>query len=320
MQHRDGSLKDNDDLRDLPMACADEQTAVEMIERKIWGKTPCCPRCGDTDVYQMRDRATGERNRRWLWRCRGCKRQYTVRINTIFQDSKIPLRHWCYALWQMSAAKKGVSALQIRRMTGLSYKSALFMMHRIRWAMNETGGGLLGGPGKTLEADETWVGGKPRNKRRGKYVTRSTTKVPVMALVERGGNVRMQRVARVTSKDLGAVLLEYADPRSRLMTDEHLGYKKPGKRFDAGHFSVMHSAGEYARGDHHSNTVESVFSLLKRGLMGTFHSVSKHHLHRYLSEFEFRWNTRVIDDGARFSQLLTWVVGKRLRYATSQSS
>src|SRR3989440_1376102 len=142
----------------LPAACSDELTAVEFIERQRWGDEPACPRCGDTDVYQMRGR-DGQRNKRFLWLCRGCGDQFTVRIGTVFEDSRIPLRHWCYAFWAACASKKGVSAMQIKRMTGLSYKSALFLMHRIRFAMAENYGeqALLDG---TVEVDETYVGGR----------------------------------------------------------------------------------------------------------------------------------------------------------------
>src|SRR5579864_6628432 len=151
----------------LPSACADEQAAVKFLEDHRWSKTgACCPRCGDTDVYQMKDRKTGERNKRFLWRCNGCKQQYTVRVGTVFEDSRIPLRHWCYAFWAASVSKKGVSALQIKRQTGLTYKSALFMMHRIRFAMAPDSSTVskLGGKGSVVEADETYVGGKPRYK------------------------------------------------------------------------------------------------------------------------------------------------------------
>ena len=322
MKHRDGSLKKDDTLQAIPLACADERAAVELIEAKVWGGDPRCPHCESRSVYQMTDRKTGERNSRWLWRCRECKRQFTVRINTIFQDSKIPMRFWVFAIWQMSAAKKGVSALQIRRQTGISYKSALFMLHRIRWAMNGTGGGLLGGPGRVIEADETYVGGKPRypkTRENQRKTGRGTTKTPVFAVVERGGDVRMSVLKRVTGMDLGRAMLEQADLSSRLLTDEWPAYKHVGSYFDGGHYRVKHKAREYVRKGQrgiHSNTAESVFSLLKRGLMGTFHSVSTKHLHRYLAEFQFRWNTRVMGDGERFSRALASSMGKRLRYST----
>ncbi len=151
-------------VADLPGAWASEQASVEYMERQRWGDSPACPRCGDMAVYQMRDAKTGTRSKRWLWRCRGCKQQYTVRVGTIMEDSAIPLQHWCFAFAAACASKKGVSALQVRRMTGVSYKSALFMMHRIRWAM---GGGRSGGKlDGTVEVDETYVGGVPRKKTR----------------------------------------------------------------------------------------------------------------------------------------------------------
>lgn len=148
-------------VKELPAACGDEAAAVEFIERRRWSDTPCCPHCGSIGVYQMCRRETGERNKRYLWRCRDCNKQYTVRIGTVFEDSRIPLRHWCYAFWAACDSKKGVSATQIRRQTGLSYKSALFMMHRIRWAMaaDHRPAPKLSG---TVEADEAIVGGKPR--------------------------------------------------------------------------------------------------------------------------------------------------------------
>src|SRR2546426_172418 len=185
-------------VADLPRACSDELAAVEFLERQRWNSDAACPRCGVTDVHQMLGR-DGQRNKRFLWLCRGCGEQFTVRIGTVFEDSRIPLKHWCYAFWAACASKKGVSALQIKRQTGLSYKSALFLMHRIRYAMTETPQGPLGG---IVEADETYVGGKPRGKKimkvlvqegartrtiykRGPARDRLQRKTPVMALVQR---------------------------------------------------------------------------------------------------------------------------------------
>lgn len=183
----------SDVVADLPHACCDEQAAVEFMERQRWGEmSAACPRCGDTDVAQMRAK-DGSHNARYLWRCHGCKRQFTVRVGTIMEDSPIPLRHWCYAFWAACAGKKGVSAMQIQRQTGLSYKSALFMMHRIRYAMTPDGPEpkLTG----IVEADETYVGGRTvkrsRAERRAVYESghrrmpkRNNNKVPVMALVQ----------------------------------------------------------------------------------------------------------------------------------------
>jgi transposase-like protein len=296
----------------LPKACADEAAAVEFFESERWGATGfCCPRCGDTNVYKMTDRKTGERNKRFLWRCKGCLKQYTVRVGTVYEDSAIPLRHWCYAFWKASSSKKGVSALQIKRETGLTYKSALFLMHRIRFAMAEdwTGQPKLSG------TDETYVGGKPRNKGR-RPGPRKDAKTPVAAIVERGGNIRSFVPANVTAANLGRILRENVTPESHLMTDSAPVYvlSSIGRSF-ARHSITDHSKGEYARaGGIHSNTVESAFSLLKRGIYGTFHNVSRKHLHRYVAEFDFRWNARKMDDGARTALAIRKADGKRLRY------
>jgi transposase-like protein len=305
----------------LPRACSNEPAAVEFMETYRWKKTgPCCPRCGDTDVYQMKDRKTGERNKRFLWRCNGCKKQYTVRVGTVFEDSRIPLRHWCYAFWAASVSKKGVSALQIKRQTGLTYKSALFMMHRIRFAMAPDFSAMpkLGGKGSVVEADETYVGGRPRYKSgKGGFhrgVFNNTGKAPIVALVERGGNIRSFAPADVTAANVAQILQENASTKSQLMTDRSAVYTQVGRRF-ARHGTTNHHLGEYARSDGtHSNTIESAFSLLKRGIMGTFHSVSRKHLHRYVAEFDFRWNARKIDDGARTVLAIQGAEGKRLRY------
>lgn len=307
-------------LRAIPAACADETAAVEFFERLRWGGEPACPRCGDTAVTQMRDRE-GNRNKRFLWRCKGCKRQFTVRIGTVYEDSPIPLRIWCHAFWRACSSKKGVSAKQIQRETGLSYKSALFLMHRIRLAMgiDPTTPRKLSG---TVEADETYVGGKPRY--RGKQsgpnkakFGRGTSKVPVFAVVERGGEVRASVITSVTKDNLARNLRQVVDLRSRLITDEERGYMEIGPAFGGGHETVKHSAREYVRGDVHTNTIEGFFSLIKRGMYGTFHAVSKKHLHRYVDEFAFRYNTRGMDDGARTLVAIRAADGKRLTKPTS---
>lgn len=303
----------------LPRACQDELAAVEFFEAQRWGVTgPCCPHCGDTDVYQMRDRKTGERNKRFLWRCKGCGKQFTVRVNSVYEDSPIPMRHWAYAFWKACSSKKGVSALQIKRETGLTYKSALFMMHRVRFAMGEDwrGQSKLSG---IVEADETYVGGKPRNKQKGKGPVKGwlqTRKTPVVSLVQRDGNIRSFVTADVTSNNLARILRENVAADSHLMTDSSVVYRSHVIRSPfAQHSMTNHSVGEYARpGGIHSNTVESAFALLKRGIYGTFHNVSRKHLHRYVAEFDFRWNARKVDDGARLALAIKKSAGKRLRY------
>ncbi|MCP3904875.1 MAG: IS1595 family transposase [Planctomycetes bacterium] len=296
----------------IPRACSEELAAVEFLEdMRGWTEQPCCPRCGDTDVYQMADSETGGRNHRCLWRCRGCKKQYTVRIGTVLEDSRIPLRHWCFAFWAACSSKKGVSALQVKRQTGLSYKSALFLMHRIRWAMAPTDNGptLTG----TVEVDETYVGGKPRYKGQS-GIGRSTRKQPVIGMVERGGSVRTRVIPDVTGNTLKAAIDVHVSKASRLVTDEWPAYRKVGTEFAGGHDIIKHRYKEYVRGDVTTNTIESFFALLKRGIIGVYHNVSLKHLQRYLDEFEFRYNHRSVDDGERTRQAIRGAVGKRLQY------
>lgn len=186
------STKNDAVIRVLPLACADEKAAVEFLEKQRWADTPCCPECGSIDVYQMKNRKTGERQENFRWRCRDCSKQYTVRTGTVFEDSRIPLRHWCFGFWRSCTSKKGVSALEIHRQTGISYKSCLFMLHRIRFAMADSVEGPLSGD---VEMDETYVGGKPRYKGQSKR-GRGTKKTPVLALVERSGRVKTKPVPR----------------------------------------------------------------------------------------------------------------------------
>ncbi|MHC4171614.1 MAG: IS1595 family transposase [Planctomycetota bacterium] len=300
----------NEVLRDIPLACTNETAAVEFMEKQRWGDMPACPRCGCIDVHKMKSNG-GERNKRFLWRCQGCKKQFTVRIGTVFEDSRIPLKIWCYAFWKACASKKGISALQISRECSITYKSALFLMHRIRYAMAEPNRQekLQG----TIEADETYVGGKPRYRWKSKG-GRGTKKAPVFAVVKRGGDVRAKVVANVSSKTLGKEIFANVDLQSRLMTDKFKSYRKIGRKFTGGHFAIEHGLGVYARGDIYTNTAESFFALIKRGVYGTFHAVSKKHLHRYVSEFEFRWNHRKIDDGERVAAAIKGADGKRLMY------
>lgn len=318
----------SDVIAALPAACSDERTAVEFLEAQRWGEVPGCPRCGDTAVVQVKAK-DGQRHPRFLWRCHGCKQQFTVRIGTILEDSRIPLRHWCYAFWAACSSKKGVSALQIQRQTGLSYKSALFLMHRIRLAMtpdDATPPKLTG----TVEADETYVGGRPRpksptvrNALRAEGFHRMpqppSTKTPVMAMIERGGQVRAMVVAAVTSKNVRDVLHTYVAPSARLMTDEGKHYRRVGREF-ADHQTVKHSAYEYVRGDAHVNGAENFFSRHKRQLYGTHHAVSKKHLHRYVAEVAFKHNTREMEDGQRVVAAIQGAEGKRLRYRQPTSA
>lgn len=299
-------------VKAIPLACSDERAAVEFMERQRWGDTVACPRCGDCAVVQMKDKA-GNRNTRFLWRCYGCKKQFTVRVGTVMEDSPIALRHWCLAFYRACASKKGVSALQIKRETGLSYKSALFLMHRIRYAMALQAPEMLDG---IVEIDETLVGGKRKAARKNGRILRKRSmenKTQVLAMVERNGRVRTAIIPDRTAPTLAPVVTSMVKPSARIMTDEWIGYHGVKAAY-ASHETVNHSAQEYARGDVCTNTVEGFFALLKRGMYGTFHSVTKRHLHRYVSEFEFRYNNRKLDDGARTVAAIQAADGKRLTY------
>lgn len=267
--------------------------------------------------------ANGTRNADYRWRCRGCKKMFTVRTATIFEESRLPLRVWVYAFWKAASSKKGISALQLSREMEITHKSALFVLRRIRHGLSSDVAGreqkkLTG----TVEADETYIGGKPRRKfgyGRKLKGGRGTDRIPVFGIVQRHGDVRFQMMDRLTSDRLGEVIAENADLTCRLITDEYNAYTRVGKAFQGGHETTKHGAFEYVKPgtDIHSNTIEGVFSLIKRAVMGTFHSVSAKHIPNYLNEFEFRWNTRKLDDGERVSRAIKQVDGKRLQYRES---
>jgi len=279
-------------VKAMPLACSNELAAVELLEHMRWGKTPSCVHCGSVNVYKMMDAATGERSKRFLWRCRECKKQYTVRIGTVYEESRLDLRHWCYAFWRASTSKKGVAALEIKRHCQISYKSALFLMNRIRFAMApDADEPKLTG---VVECDETYVGGKPRHKGQNKR-GRGTRKTPVFAAVERNGQIRRRVVADVTGETLKDAIREEVDGQARIITDDCYAYQGIGSEFAGGHDSVRHSTKEYVRGDVHTNTAESSFALVKRGITGIYHNVSREYLHRYIWQFDFIWNNRRIE-------------------------
>lgn len=305
-------LSNSKTVAGMPRACSDELAAVEFLESQRWGDSPACVHCGSVNVYKMRDAKTGARNSRYLWRCHDCMEQYTVRIGTVYEESRIPLRHWCYAFWRACTSKKGVSALEIKRQLQISYKSALFLMSRIRFAMApdiDIAPKLNG----TVEGDETYVGGKPRykgNNRRG----RGTSKTPVFAAVERNGHIRRQVVVDVTGKTLRKAIWQMVDKKARIITDDFQAYNGLAPGYEGGHDTICHSTREYVRGDVHTNTAESSFALMKRGLHGIYHAVSKRYLHRYLWQFDFMWNNRYANDGERTILGIRAAEGKRLIY------
>lgn len=311
MKDKKHSLSKSPTIKEIPMACSNELAAVEFLEQQRWGDSPCCVRCGSVNVYKMRDAKTGERNSRFLWRCHDCKEQYTVRIGTVYEESRIPLRHWCYAFWRASTSKKGVAALEIKRQCQISYKSALFLMNRIRFAMAPDGNipKLTG----TVELDETYVGPrKPRYKGTSKR-GRGTSKIPVFVAVERDGQLRRRVVADVTTETIETAIREEVDRRAHLMTDEFSAYRHIGPEY-ASHSTVCHATKEYSRGDVHTNTAESSHALVKRGIVGIYHNVSREYLHRYLWQYDFLWNNRRLNDGERTVLAIQSAEGKRLMY------
>ncbi|MGD0815513.1 MAG: IS1595 family transposase [Verrucomicrobiota bacterium] len=319
------NLEQTEIIEQMPEVCSNELAAVEFFERRIWNRTPRCPHCQSTNVYQMKDAKTGQRSQRFLWRCHACEKQFTIRVGTVLEESRIPLRHWAYAFWRAVASKKGVSALEIQRQCQISYPSALFLMHRIRLAMTPEPGTSpkLGGLGGMVECDETYIGGKPRHvilPRPGKHGPWPqkiyADKTPVFGMVERGGRIHRRVIASVSGKNLKDTIRECVDPSATISTDQLRAYRGIGKHFDGGHVSVNHTIKQYVRGQASTNTAESSFALLKRGLMGIYHAVSKKHLHRYVGEFDFRWNTRNLNDGERTVAAVQGAIGKRLDHET----
>ncbi|HVM77887.1 MAG TPA: IS1595 family transposase [Stellaceae bacterium] len=296
----------------------DETAARTHFEALRWPDGVCCPYCGSFDrVAKLGGQSMGPG---W-YHCKDCRRKFTAAVGTIYERSHIPMTKWLLATHLMCASKKGMSAHQLGRMLKLPYKTAWFMTHRIREAMRPLFAdamGPLGGEGKTVEADETFVGGKDRNKHVQKKSGQGNhpAKEPVFSLVERQGSVRSFHLFAVNARNLREVLVSQVDRKTYLMTDAYTGYKIVGREF-AKHEAVSHEAGEYVRGDAHTNTVEGYFSILKRGIAGVYHHVSPAHLKRYLGEFDFRYNERAalkVSDAERASKAIKGAVGKRLTY------
>ncbi len=297
------------------MTEAEARVFLELIR---WPNGPVCPHCGNKKAYKLE----GEKTPHGTWKCAACRKKFTVMVDTVMHRSHIPLRKWVMAFHLMSSSKKGISALQLQRVLGIgNYKNAWHLAHRIRAAMKE---GLFPLKG-TVEVDETYVGGKPRKENKGGSGSseskpkkkskrgRGTEKAPVLALVERKGNVVSKPIEHIDAKTLKGAIKEMVHKDSCIMTDEWASYTGIGKDF-AGHEVVKHNDGEFVRGNASTNTVESYFALLKRGVHGAFHHVSKRHLHRYCDEFSFRWNHRKIDDGERTVCIIQGVGGKHLTY------
>ena len=294
----------------------DETKARAFLEKQRWPDGAVCPFCGKREPVRE---FTGKSLGPGWYHCKECRKKFTVRVGTLYERSKIPLHKWLLATHLLTSSKKGMSAHQLHRMLGITYKSAWFMTHRIREGMREgddgysASGSGIGGKNRVVEADETYIGGKARNR----AYRQPRKKEAVMSLVERGGKVRSAHVANVTAKNVRLAIVTVADRDSYLMTDQAKVYTELGREF-AGHGTVNHSIDEYVRGGFwHTNTIENYFSILKRGVNGIYHHVSEAHLKRYLAEFDFRHNHRSglgFSDAERAVAALKGIEGKRLTY------
>ena len=290
-----------------------EDAAFDYVEAHFWPNGPVCPHCGNADGARI-GRLQGKSSRPGLRKCYACRKAFTVRIGTIFEDSHLPLRMSLQAIGLMCASKKGISTRQLQRTLGCGMKTAWHLSHRIRFMMEPGTSTPIGGSGKVVEADETFLTNSPKTKKRPGY----QHKVAVMSLVERGGQIRSEVLDAPPSKrTVMPVIAKHVHPDSILHTDGAQYYKLP--LIVAGHKSVDHSKHEYARDGVHVNTLEGYFSVLKRGMVGIYQHVEEQHLHRYLAEFDFRQNTRAklgINDTERAEIALRGGKGKRLTYQT----
>jgi transposase-like protein len=305
----------------------DPDAAREWLEQQRWPDGPVCPHCGNADANRITG-LKGKAHRPGVFQCAECREQFTVTVGTVIERSKIALHKWVMAMHLMSASKKGMSAHQLHRMLGITYQSAWFLAHRIREAMREDDLAPMGGNGGIVEADETYFGHQenptPSRKRQGRPFTKGGKSGPsgkraVIALVERGGRVRSFHPAAADGETVTQIVRDNIAREARLHTDESRVYITVGKEF-AAHETVTHSHGEYVRGDIHTNSVEGYFSIFKRGMRGVYQHCKEKHLHRYLAEFDFRYNRRValgVSDTERAQAVVRGADGKRLTYEIS---
>jgi transposase-like protein len=292
---------------------ATDEECRQYLEAKRWPKGPVCPRCDSNRAYKLKGKST----RDGLYKCGECRKPFTVTIGTIFESSHIPLPKWFAAIYLMCSSKKGISAHQLHRSLKITYKTAWFMCHRIRHSMKSPA--FLKALSGNVQVDETYVGGKPRKGTgRKSKPGRGTAKTPVVALVAKG-KMRTRVVADVTGKTLRGVIRDVVKKNSTIVTDDNISYRKTRSEYHGGHVYVNHSKGEYVKNGFTTNTVESFFALLKRGVHGTFHQISKEHLQRYCDEFEFRWNNRKEKDWGRALEAISLFHGKRLMYCAPKS-
>jgi transposase-like protein len=308
----------------------DEAAAYRFVEARIWPEGPVCPHCGGVDrISKMKGGST----RIGTYKCYQCRKPFTVKVGTIFEASHVKMHIWLQAIFLIASSKKGISSNQLHRTLGVTLKTAWFISHRIREAMREGNLGPLGGNGKIVEADETYYGPKAEKRTTttsGRPFTKGgrsgpSNKRAILGLVERGGSVRTFHVVQANQQNVASLVTANVAHESQLYTDESRLYHGMGNVF-AGHETTKHSAKEYVRYEGgaviHSNTIENYFSVFKRGMRGVYQHCAEKHLHRYLAEFDFRYNRRValgVNDLARADAILGGVVGKRLTYETTSA-
>ena len=298
----------------------DENAAYAYLEARLWPNGPVCPHCGVIGGhYFLKSKpstSTGRVSYRRTWKCADCRSKFSVLVGTIFEGTKVPLSKWLMAMHLLSASKNGVAAFELHRTLGVTHKTAWFMIHRIREGMKVAPfAAMMKG---TVVADETWVGGEPKNRHAWKRVGSKqglTDKTPVLTLVNKEtGEVRSQAIADVTGRTLRKVMAEQVNMAATMLhTDTASSYQTFSDDF-AGHEMVNHKAGEYVRGDVSTNLAEGYFSQFKRSIDGTHHHISREHLNRYLSEFDFRYSTRKISDSERMTVLMDQIGGRHLTY------
>lgn len=282
-----------------------EEKARKYLENRRWPEGKSCPHCNSKRLVEVKDQKP------MPYRCQDCRKHFSVRTNTILTESKIPLHKWLQAIFLLASSKKGISSHQLHRTLQITYKSAWFLSHRIREVMKPSGEiEMMGGEGKIIEADETYIGNKGKQ---AKGARGWGHKEKVFSLVERGGKVRSHHVQLTNVKTLLPILQSAVKQETTLMTDEAKQYIKIGREFKE-HGVVVHSHKEYVRGNVHTNTIEGFFSIFKRGMKGVYQHCKNNHLQRYLYEFDFRYNTKDVEDSERTNNIIARVSGKRLTY------